>query len=73
LEFPNPLISLIRLLLLSESDWEKTRTKQKLPKAKLDDVDGAQILHIINSVAQKRLEEYPTTLEVQILWQMNRY
>ncbi|OBZ70756.1 N-lysine methyltransferase setd6 [Grifola frondosa] len=35
-ELPEELISFLRLLFLSHEEWEKTRSKSKLPKAKVD-------------------------------------
>jgi hypothetical protein len=50
--------------VLSDHDWQRAKSKQKLPKPKVDDEDGAEVLKITNLVAQKRLDEYPTTVKV---------
>jgi SET domain-containing protein 6 len=60
LELPEAMISFIRLLLLPTGEWERVKDKGKTPKSKID----RQLLSIIMSVLQKRLEEYPTSLEV---------
>ena len=64
LEIPPPLISFARLLLLSSQDWEKAREKQKLPKPKLGEEDGSIVLDVINRGLQRRLDEFPSPIEV---------
>lgn len=59
-EYPEPVFSLIRLLLLSEADWKKAQEKSKLPKSKPD----AQVLQVLQSAVQRRLNEYPTSIQV---------
>jgi len=64
LEVPSPLISFVRLLLLSPESWEKVKEKQKLPKPKLSEEDGITALAVINQGLQRRLVEFPSTIEV---------
>ncbi|KAG5639450.1 hypothetical protein H0H81_001572 [Sphagnurus paluster] len=59
LELPEPLISLIRLLLLNQEDWDVAKTKGKPPKPKVD----ADVLNIVHDVLDTRLKAYRTTLE----------
>lgn len=61
LGLPEPFVSLARLLLLPESEWEKAKDKGKPPKPKTDGLVLSLILHVV----RRRLEEYPTTLEVR--------
>ena len=56
------MISFVRLLLLSKEDWEKTRTKTKLPKPRID----AGVCSIAQQVVEERLKEYSTTVEVRL-------
>ena len=63
LELPESLISLLRLLLSPDDEWEKARDKGKPPKPKIDE----RVLTLILSVLRRRLEEYPTSLEVGYL------
>ncbi|KAI0745272.1 SET domain-containing protein [Earliella scabrosa] len=58
-ELPEEFVSFERLLLLSKDEWEKTAKKSKLPKPKID----KDVLTIAIDVLEKRLKEYPTTLE----------
>ncbi|KAJ7121334.1 SET domain-containing protein [Mycena crocata] len=58
LDIPLALISLIRLLQLSNDEWEKAVAKDKVPKPKLD----SDILDVVGTVFERRLNEYPTTL-----------
>ncbi|KAI0335074.1 SET domain-containing protein [Cubamyces sp. BRFM 1775] len=58
-ELPEEFISFTRLLLLPKDEWEKTAKKSKLPKPKLD----KDVLAIAVDVLQKRLRDYPTTME----------
>ena len=60
-ELPEEFISFTRLLLLPKDEWEKTAKKSKLPKPKLD----KDVLAIAVDVLQKRLRDYPTTMEVR--------
>lgn len=64
LEIPHPLIVLIRLLLLPPPNWQIAKNKEKPPRPKLDGPDSADVLKVTKLVLQKRLEQYPTTLEV---------
>ena len=63
-EIPPPLISFVRMLLLSHEDWEKVKEKQKPPKPKLTEGDGSRVLEVINQGLQRRLEEFPSSIEV---------
>ncbi len=56
------MVSLAHLLLLPEPEWEKQQKKFKLPKGKPD----MAVLQIIVEVFNKRLTEYPTSLEVRL-------
>ncbi|TFK44282.1 hypothetical protein BDQ12DRAFT_708264 [Crucibulum laeve] len=58
-EIPPALASLTRLLLLSSVEWEKGREKGRPPKPKMD----SEILAIVRDALERRLHEYPTTLE----------
>ncbi|KAI0358637.1 SET domain-containing protein [Trametes cingulata] len=58
-ELPQELVSFTRLLLLPKDEWVKTAKKSKLPKPKID----KDVLTIAVEVLEKRLKEYPTTLE----------
>ena len=64
LEIPPPLISFVRLLLLSSENWEKVKEKEKLPKPKLSEEDGSIALSVIDQGLQRRLDEFPSTIEV---------
>ncbi|KZP34420.1 SET domain-containing protein [Athelia psychrophila] len=59
LDIPEAMVSLIRLLLLNSSEWEKVREKGKPPKPKVD----AEVLSLVAQVLRRRLDEYPTSLE----------
>ena len=61
LELPEALISMIRLLLLPDGEWVKVRDKGRPPKPKVD----PQLLSLVLLVLRRRLEEYPTSLEVR--------
>ena len=61
LELPEALISMVRLLLLPDDEWAKARDKGKPPKPKVD----PQLLSLVLLVLRRRLEEYPTSLEVR--------
>lgn len=61
LDLPEAFISLIRLLLLSQTEWEKARNKGKPPKAKID----AEVVAIAENALLSRLNEYPTSIEVR--------
>ena len=67
LEIPPPLISFARLLLLSPEDWEKAKEKQKPPKPKLGEEEGSTVLVVINQGLQRRLDQFPSTIEVPAL------
>jgi len=58
-DVPDELISLVLLLMLPVPDWEKTRRKEKLPKAKM----SLDIVPLISSVVENRLSKYPTTIQ----------
>lgn len=60
MEVPPSLISLVRLLLLEEDQWTKTRDSSKLPKPKPD----SQSLSLINNILRAKLQQYKTTIEV---------
>lgn len=62
-EVPDELISLVLLLMLPASEWEKAQKRDKLPKPKIN----LEIVPIIISVIGRRLAEYPTTMEVSLL------
>lgn len=54
---PPALISLIRLLIFSEPDFESARSKGKLPKGKLrkiDVKDNKEVLEILDEVLKQR-------------------
>lgn len=69
LEIPPPLTILVRLLLLCPRDWETTKSKQKLPKPKLDGIDSADLLMVVRLTLQTRLiKEYTTTFEVRSIY-----
>lgn len=57
------MISFVKLLLLPQADWEKAREKSKPPKSKLEGI----LYDILISTLEKRLAEYPTTIEVTIV------
>ncbi|KAK7000730.1 ribosomal lysine N-methyltransferase 4 [Favolaschia claudopus] len=59
LEIPLALVSLIRLLRLTGDEWEKTKAKDKVPKPKIE----ADILDVVRAVLERRLAEYPSSLE----------
>ena len=59
-EVPAILLSLIRLFLLSTSEWEKVKSKSKPPKAKLE----LDMLQILFTTLHLRLKHYPTDLKV---------
>jgi SET domain-containing protein 6 len=63
-EIPPALISFVRLLLLTPGDWEKAKEKQKLPKPKLTEEDGLAVLDVIKQGLQRRLDEFPSSIEV---------
>lgn len=63
-EIPPPLISFVRLLLLQPEDWEKAKEKQKFPKPKFTEEDGSSVLGVINHGLRKRLDEFPSPIEV---------
>lgn len=59
LEIPPSIISVIRLLLLPDEEWEKIKEKAKPPKPKMD----AVVLTVLHEVLQRRLKEYPTSIQ----------
>ncbi|KAG1772541.1 hypothetical protein EV702DRAFT_976611 [Suillus placidus] len=61
--FPEALTSFIRLLLLTQEEWEKTREKRRPPKAKLD----LQVSLLLRRIFEKRLSSYQSLdLEVDV-------
>ncbi|KAI9507469.1 SET domain-containing protein [Russula earlei] len=58
-ELPEELTSFVRLLMMSDPEWAKTKRKSKLPKPKVDDA----VLSVVADVLRRRLAEYPTTIE----------
>ena len=60
--FPKPLISFTRLLLFTVQEWEKTRDKEKLPKAKPD----TEVYSVAELLVENLLGRYPTSLKVII-------
>jgi N-lysine methyltransferase SETD6 len=61
MKLPPQLLTLIRLFLLSPEELKKVRDKGKLPKNKVD----VSLLDIAIRVLQLRMQEYPTSIEVQ--------
>ncbi|KAF9519251.1 hypothetical protein BS47DRAFT_1358373 [Hydnum rufescens UP504] len=57
---PAELISLLRLLLMPQPEWAKTKMKEKPPKPSLD----AELIPVAIKMLVMRLEMYETTLEV---------
>ncbi|KAG8779640.1 hypothetical protein FRC12_023999 [Ceratobasidium sp. 428] len=55
---PPALLSFTQLMLLSDSEWQRTQQKEKPPKPKSPEV----YTHVREALA-KRMEMYPTTLE----------
>jgi SET domain-containing protein 6 len=60
LDYPEAVLSIVRLFLLSEPEFEKAQTKGKPPKPKAD----GEVLAILQKVIQGKLKEYPTSIEV---------
>ena len=60
LEYPEAVLSIVRLFLLSGPEFEKAQAKGKPPKPKAD----AEVLPILQQVIRERLKEYPTSIEV---------
>lgn len=54
------MVSLARLLLQPRPEWEKTKSQGKVPKPTMD----VAVAAIAMDVLQRRLEEYPTSIEV---------
>lgn len=52
--FDEELLSAVRVLLLSDDEWESHKAKEKIPKPKLDNVIAAALLKAL----EKRLESY---------------
>jgi len=61
-ELPPALISFVRLLTLPQEDWERTREKGKVPKAKVD----VGVLGVVGEVLGRRIGLYPTSIQVRI-------
>jgi len=59
-QVPTVMISFTKLLLLSEREWVKVREKSKPPKPKLE----GPLYDLLILVIERRLAEYPTSLEV---------
>ena len=57
---PTDLGSLLRLLLMPQPEWIKTKTKEKPPKPKLD----VEVIPVATEMLEKRLGMYETTIEV---------
>ena len=55
------MVSLIRLVTVPPTEWEKAREKGKPPKPKADTF----VLQVIADALTQRLEKYPTTIEVR--------
>ncbi|KAF7322034.1 Ribosomal lysine N-methyltransferase 4 [Mycena kentingensis (nom. inval.)] len=58
LALPPALIAFIRLLRLSEADWETAVAKDKIPKAKLTGEDIGEVLGVVVGVLERRMGEY---------------
>jgi len=54
------MISFTKLFLLSEREWAKVREKSRPPKPKLE----GPLYDILILIIERRLEKYPTSLEV---------
>ena len=63
-EIPAEMTSFVRLMVMSAPEWEKTKTKSKLPKPKVDDA----VLSVVADVVKRRLSDYPTTIEAGFPW-----
>ncbi|KAL5523460.1 hypothetical protein ACEPAG_7633 [Sanghuangporus baumii] len=61
-ELPDDLVSFFKLLVSLE-EWERTRTKDKAPKPKLDQDAKLRILPYVLSVIESRMARYPTSLD----------
>jgi SET domain-containing protein 6 len=59
---PEEMFSFVRLMMMSATEWEKTKHKAKLPKPKKDKV----ALSVTADVVRRRLAEYPTTIEASL-------
>ncbi|KAK2464170.1 hypothetical protein APHAL10511_003627 [Amanita phalloides] len=57
-EVPAVMLSLIRLFLLSKSEWEKTKIKSKPPKAKME----PDVIQVLITILQQRMKKYPSGL-----------
>ncbi|RXW25028.1 hypothetical protein EST38_g843 [Candolleomyces aberdarensis] len=62
LDYPEAVLSIVRLFLLSEPDFKKAQTKGKPPKPKAD----GEVLPLLQKVIQQRLKEYPTSIEQNV-------
>jgi hypothetical protein len=60
-QLPPVVISFIRLLTLTIDDWARSREKEKVPKAKVDD----GVLRIVHEVLRRRMSLYPTSIQVR--------
>ena len=63
-EIPPTMMSLARLVGLSQEEWVKTQGKGKPPKAKMDSDMGACLKEVLN----RRLSQYPTSEEVSVCY-----
>jgi len=63
-ELPPGLVSLIRLLLLPDSEWGAAKEKGKPPKPKPD----VSTLEVVKMVLVARSLEYPTSIEASLVF-----
>jgi hypothetical protein len=56
------MTSFVRLLMMSATEWERTKRKSTLPKAKVDDA----VLSVAADVVRRRLDDYLTTIEARL-------
>ena len=63
---PEGLISIIRLLLLTDAEWIKLSGKRK-PKPPKSKIESVEVAKLVMDVLQIRLSEYETTLEVSVV------
>ncbi|TFK25187.1 SET domain-containing protein [Coprinopsis marcescibilis] len=59
LDLPPAALSLIRLLLLTDGEWNKVREKGKPPKPKAD----SDVLLVLEKALNKRCKEYSSSIE----------
>ncbi|KAG7098312.1 hypothetical protein E1B28_000273 [Marasmius oreades] len=58
-DISEPMLLLVRLLVLPGDEWKKAKQKRKLPKARAD----TQCLEIVRRVLENRLSQYPTSVK----------